>query len=440
MTLPTAEDISLLGELYETIERKPPAIEARKLLVQQLLTFEWHESARDAVRELLSLNPNDAEVQALSAAVDNNKSLVEQHTAVKAEEPSTVCQLNSQKRRAIPKVELSKDIKSSQNDLCVGYGDVRKRARDLEEEVRLLRGLYEKMGLEPPLAHHVPVLSALSDGLVASVLRPPPTASARSVAEQMARAPQKALDIAFEDLARLARANTVAETKADSISKLLSSRVTALCTALSSDLQREPRLALMHVEHECLKRTYCLTETMYGDPVSDIPRSNFWVSEDGYPWDLDELVQALKSNGGVMRNPLTKDLFSSDDIRAIVQHPLGKPLAALHVEQEKMSRGVRPVTVEKLQHLAAAILADMSDDQIPSRTALDEFLSYMATLPDAEQKALDLLRVPAKDRHTGQSFDTSIGDAVRDATGNRVCFHKVGDLLGQAAQFLRDRG
>lgn len=58
-------------------------------------------------------------------------------------------------------------------------------------------------------------------------------------------------------------------------------------------------------------------------------------------------------------------------------------------------------------------------------------------MPQEEQKAIEKLRCPAKDSHTGQSYDFSIGEAVRDAKGNRVCFHKTGDFVKQAAAYLR---
>lgn len=58
-------------------------------------------------------------------------------------------------------------------------------------------------------------------------------------------------------------------------------------------------------------------------------------------------------------------------------------------------------------------------------------------MPDLEQKAIDGLKCPAKDSHTGQSYDFSIGESVRDANGNRVCFHKTGDFIKQAATYLR---
>lgn len=60
-------------------------------------------------------------------------------------------------------------------------------------------------------------------------------------------------------------------------------------------------------------------------------------------------------------------------------------------------------------------------------------------VPEAEQKALDGLKCPAKDSHTGQSYDFAVGEAVRDAKGNRVCFHKTGDFLKQAGTYLRKK-
>ena len=166
------------------------------------------------------------------------------------------------------------------------------------------------------------------------------------------------------------------------------------------------------------------------------------MTEDGYAWDMEELAQAIAINGGVMRNPLSRQLFTPIDIRAIVQHPLGARLAALQLEQSELSQGVRDKTIDKLDQLAAVLLADMSTDQVASRQAVEDFLAYVATLPDAEVKAIDVLRVPAIDNHSGQAFDTTIGEAVRDAQGNRVCFHKTGDFIRQAAAHLRqsDKG
>jgi hypothetical protein len=264
--------------------------------------------------------------------------------------------------------------------------------------------------------------------------------------------PDRAIDIAAADLADMVRwlrlpksqpsqsfQSPIPADNGDAVREALAKRVHALTAALPKELQPHASSAQMHVEHEVLRRTYFCSETMLGDPIADVPRERFWVSEDGYAWDMEELAQALASNGGVMRNPLSRQMFTPQDIRAIVQHPLGTQLGALQIEQSMLSRGVRPNTIEQLDKLATVLLADMSTDQITSRHAVDEFLAHVATLPQAEQKAIDVLRVPARDSHTGQPFDTSIGEAVRDAQGNRVCFHKTGDFLKQAAHHLRKK-
>jgi hypothetical protein len=61
----------------------------------------------------------------------------------------------------------------------------------------------------------------------------------------------------------------------------------------------------------------------------------------------------------------------------------------------------------------------------------------MEAVPELEQKAIQGLKCPARDSHTSQTYDWSIGEAVRDAEGNLVCFHKTGDFIKQAAAHLR---
>ena len=119
-----------------------------------------------------------------------------------------------------------------------------------------------------------------------------------------------------------------------------------------------------------------------------------------------------------------------------MRHPLGKDIAAVQVEQSQLRSGVRPETVERLRSMATILLHDDSENSWASHEAVDAFLSYAATLPEAERTAIDKLKVPAVDSHSNQPFDDTIGDAVRDAKGNRICFHKAGDLLRQAAEHL----
>jgi hypothetical protein len=420
-------DMSLLGTLYETIEQHPPAVEARKVLVQQYLEVGWLEAARDAALELERLAPQDTNVQALVASCEAG-------SAPEAQPPTPT---------ASPDVNLNE----AKLDLLQSYTTLLKRAKMLRQEATLLRDLQRKKGVAVTFDKFIPDLTAVADGRISSVLRVRPPGAARAVARTMESDPDHALDVAVTDLTDTARwlrssacqAQSPMAQDNDSVRESLAKRVRALTASLPENLQHYASSALMHVEHEVLQRTYVCDETMLGDPISEVPRAHFWVSEDGYAWDMEELAQALASNGGVMRNPLSKKMFTSSDIRAIVQHPLGSRLAALRVEQSKLSKGVRTDTISRLEKLSAVFLADMSEDQLTSRHALEEFSAYLATLPQSEQNALDKLRVPAHDSHTGQPFDTSIGEAVRDAQGNKVCVHKTGDLLAQAARHLRQR-
>ncbi|MCJ1411061.1 hypothetical protein MMC19_005149 [Ptychographa xylographoides] len=433
-TTGTTPDMALINELYEEISLRPPALEARKLLIEQYAAVGWTEAAADAAYELLKLDPFDVDAIAF---LDTYRS------ATKTEPSPTPAPVSPSTAKRQLLVTLDpENLDPAKEDLTAGYEALRIRAKALQKQVRVLRDVQLQNGIVSRCDKHIPDLVALAGGRVSSVVRVRPPISARAVARTMEADPDQALDVAVKDLGDMTRwlrspdnASTLSDN--DTVREALAKRVRVLVAALPRKLQPQATTALMHVEHEVLQRAYITNETMYGDPIADIPRSNFWVSEDGYAWDMEELAQALSSNSGVMRNPLSRQLFTPNDIRAIVQHPLGKGLAALHVEQSKMSLGVRPKTIDQLDALAKILLADMSLDQIPSRQAVDDFLAYIATLPQAEQNAISVLRVPAKDSHTHQPFDTSIDEAVRDAQGNRTCFHKTGDFLRQAATYLR---
>jgi hypothetical protein len=454
---PAAADVSLISELYEAIEASPPGIEARKLLVQQLIACEWLDAAHDAVSELLAIVPNDNEAQAwLTTIVQAQAEVVPAPAKPAQRDPVQIAEV--------------KDVDEARSQLSSGYKTLFSKARMLHWEMNILHKILQQKPQSGRASQQFfstfgknnDAVEALAGGCIRSArdVQSKP-GSARKVARQMERNPAGAVDIAFQDLKDTAQwlrsasnqsqaasfsvsgspaAAPAAEAENDAVREALQKRTQALISALPLQLQHAASTAQMHIEHEILHRTYICSETMYGDLVSEIPRAKFWVTEDGYPWDMEELAQAITSNGGVMRNPLSRQLFTPNDVKAIVQHPLGKSLAALQVTQKELSKGVRLKTIEEMAKLSATMLNDESSDQMASRHVLDEFLAYVATLPETEQKALDKLRVPAKDSHTGQPFDSSIGEAVRDAQGNRVCIHKIGDFLAQAARHLRQNG
>jgi hypothetical protein len=309
-------DLSLISELFESIERFPPGIEARKLLVEHYMSCGWVDAARDSVSELLSIDPKDSDAQRL------RKMLHEKEKALPA--PANPPKKNAPRKSIISDAEI-KDLNEGRSQQATGYQALISKAKVLHWEMNILRDLFKQ---KPN--------SSLSGAEFISMSESNNNA-ARTVARQMEQNATRALDIAIQDLTDMAhwlrstkkQAQQAGELDSDVVREALVKRTQAMASSLPPKLQAMATTAQMHIEHEVLQRTYICSKTMYGDPVSEIPRERFWVSEDGYPWDMEELAQATTSNGGVMRNPLSRQLFTPGDVKAIIQHLIGKPLAAL---------------------------------------------------------------------------------------------------------------
>lgn len=461
-------DLALISELIETAERNPKAQEARILLMQQYAICGWHDAAKEEAHRVLEIDGSVREAQEYLATPCNvslrgsdgvsnsGRKTKPVRTNTKSENNrEDATRLERQRARSSawrPTLVPITSPVASLKELEDGYVALLNNAESLLGEVKLLKDLKA-----PGCEDMIPDLVAITKGQVSSVVRVKPLESVKLVAETIVadcqNGGQNGLDAAVKDLEDLARwlrkSGDTAKSSAkgrsrsagiddqDGVREALVKRVKALKALLPSNLQALADPAMMHAEHEFLHRKYINDETMSFDPISEIPRSNFWASEDGYAWDMEELAGSIRSGKGVMRNPLSKQMFTRADIRTIIQHPLGKGLQALRVEQSKLKRGVRPQTIDELDKLAKVLLGDLTEDGKPSHFAVEVFVSYLETLPKSEQKAVDDLKVPAKDSHTGMSFDSTIGEAVKDVQGNRVCSHKAGDFLTQAVKHLR---
>jgi hypothetical protein len=461
-------DAELISALYDAIEEHPGAIEPRKVLMYHYMDCGLLDAALDAAHEMLQVDPSDSDAVACvkCLAVRPKKDRPSSGSQPRVSNTSTKKPAKTAKTTKNVKnvknawdMEPAKPVNSVkpvsdasisssgmdpvQNELFTGYSQLRERAAKLLLETRLIQKIQIEHGMASVEQRHLEDLELIADGKVSAVVAVPPPCSVRALARVMDADSENAMRIATEDLVNVTRwlrstAVRSGNLDSDELRAVIIRRVSALRAALPQALQNAATEALMHLEHEELGRSYFNSETMYGEDVKDIPRSNFWVSEDGYAWDMDELVQAIKAGNGVMRNPLTKLMFTPGDVRSVLQHPLGKTLGQLELAQnELLERGVRASTIQRLESLSATFLADQSLDQRESREAMDEWLAYAATLPTAEQNVLDSLRVPATDSHTGQPYDLSVSEAVQDAKANRVCLHKTGDFIGQAAKYLR---
>ena len=442
------QDSSLLDELLNAIELDPTNIEAKKLLAEQWQVLGWEDAAVNLAEEVLAVQPGDE--QALFILDSSRRRGNQQQQTSEDDAPPPYSP-------PLPDGPPASDVRNVQQ-LKNAYKSLRDEAKNLLQELLC----FKKAAPSANCNEQVADLTALTEGRISSVARrtvgqPASRASAvagpsrptkpnavRALASSMKVDLNTALEVAISDFTQAIdwerqnksqRGGFVANSDAarDAVRK----RAENLKTELPNKMKYMALEAFMHVEHEVLRRNYINSETMIGgDPIADIARADFWSSEDGYAWDLTELVQAIEAKGGAMRNPLSRENFTVSDVEAIVRHPHGNRLAAMQVEQHQLSKGVRQDTIRRMRELAQVVLDDQSANSHPSHDAVDSFLAYMATLPLPERDALNKLRVPAVDSHTRQKFDMTIGDAVRDAKANQICFHKAGDLLKQAADWL----
>jgi hypothetical protein len=313
----------------------------------------------------------------------------------------------------------------AEKELEEGYTALKLQAKLLRAEIAGVIGLgFTSLDDEEVLSN----LEAISKGNVStavSIIQPPPV---REVAREILKAKNKCQEIMIEDFEAFVQWATLTHPalEPDKVRERLVKRKTLLEAALPGSMEKCSAAALTHIERELLRKKYINTETMLGDKIEEISKQNFFVSEDNYAWDMDELAQALAANDGVMRNPLSRQLFSESDIRMILAHPLGQRLKPIQYAQSQLKKGVRPTTIDQIEKLGRIMLEEQSADAAPSRTAMDEFLAYLVTIPESEQMTIKSLKIPARDSFSGQAFDYTVGESVRDAKANTTCFHKVG--------------
>lgn len=324
----------------------------------------------------------------------------------------------------IPQLSQEEWIKA-ESGLEEGYLSLKLKAKILRTELEEVSRRNETLEQE---RDKISNLRSISDGDISAAISSIRPISVREAAREIVQAPGKQLELLVQDLEAVVRWETlqVPPPDTDSLRGRLVKRRTLLEAALPDSMQQSLTAAFAQIEREFLKKKYANSVTMVGgESIEDIPASNFFVSEDNYAWDMEELAAAIEANDGVMRNPLSKQMFSEDDIRMILAHDLGQRLRPLQMAQNQLRQGVRPKTIDKLDKLGKAMLDDQTTDSAPSREAMDDFLAYVATLPQTEQDTINRLKIPGVDRFTRQPFDYSIGESVRDAKSNTTCFHKV---------------
>jgi len=321
--------MALIGELLETIERHPPGIEARKLLAYHYISVNWMEAARDSAQELSKLSPLDNEIKALLSTLKDVGKPPPPYTPQTISNPIAKPAVPTTPRISLRSTQpvLSKDQDARQRQLAQGYESLLDRAKNLLRETTLLRDLTQG-STEPAtpttgssimnvlgsffssgkkkddnvaarFEKHIPDLAAISEGRISSVVRVQQPGSVRTVARAMQKKPDKAVDIAFDDLEAMARwlsspSSSSSPLDNDGVREALVKRVRGLEAALPDTLKAHSLTALMHVEHEVFKKSYIGGDTtMLGDPVSEIARASFLVTEDGYAWVCSIVTRSI---------------------------------------------------------------------------------------------------------------------------------------------------
>jgi hypothetical protein len=417
-------DSHVISDLYQALDLQPRSVEIHERLLEM-----WQE---------LGVEGNEIFIPSTYLGQDVNTGLTDMafgiaNTILEIEPTNKVAKVylrgrNERRMGTTPsgQSQLSQEewIKA-ESSLQEGYISLKLKAKILRTE---LEEVYRRNGTLEQEEDKISKLRLINDGDISGAISSARPISVREAARDIIHAPEKHMELLVQDLEAVVRWATlqVPPLDTDALRGRLVKRRTLLEAALPDSMQQSLSAAFTQIEREFLKKKYANSVTMVGgESIEEIPASNFFVSEDNYAWDMEELAAAIEANDGVMRNPLSKQMFSEDDIRMILAHRLGQRLRPLQMSQNQLRQGVRPRTIDKLDRLGKVMLDDQTQDSAPSRKAMDEFLAYVATLPQTEQDTINRLKIPGVDKFTGQPFDYSIGESVKDAKANTTCFHKV---------------
>lgn len=292
---------SLLDELLEALDSDPNNVEAKRMLIDQYRNLGWEDAAADLTREVEGRPPwpsrkgngaSDATPPPPYVAMDMGdagnqvwsvEQLKEGYVALRSEAEALLEEMVIFQQLA-PDMDCGQDM-ADLAALCEGrMFSVARRTVEKGFYCSTAMGspAVTGKGKKParkPVANSTSAVAGVQNGyggVPASV-----SAVATAVRSDRGGALETVIKD-FEDVVRWQR--TLGTTVDDEqVRATLRKRVVALRSALPKELAHLSSDALMHIEHELLKKTYNNTETMLGDPVSDIPRANFWVSKTTTP-------------------------------------------------------------------------------------------------------------------------------------------------------------
>jgi hypothetical protein len=418
-------NMQLIAQLLEMLDTTADNDTARRLLIDHYSLIGWYPAALDHV-SLLTAGTDEDVAQLRTTLQENIAATTKAAVPVAPAAPI-----------AAPAADLQTTFAPllTATALADEYSALKKLGLSLQRHSAFLKAEYGE-GLSRPLQQW------LDDFLRPGAPRPAASAPPRLTMSQLFSRLRSLDDTLFAEKVDLACSYLEPTAQANLQGEKLRQAAQQLCKAAPS-LQNIFARAVMHLEHEVCGRIYRsngedVLETMTTDAVADIPRPNFFVTEDGYPWDMDELVQAIVAANGLYVNPMTKAAFTTRDVENILAHAAAAPLRQMHAAQAQLSPGgLSQATAAALHLVATTCLQDDSEQFAPSFHALDIFLNTTVTLCAQEQNLLKMRLFSLQDSHFpyGRSRQ-SIMQIVADGRSNTICIHKTGDFLQQIANQL----
>ena len=202
---PAEPDMALVAELLENITRAPPAIGARKILVEHYISLGWLDAAADYAKELRSLAPHDPDVaRYLETLSETPKPPVPTPTSSpeKAGASATVDKLLSKpgRRPGSPSfLRLNGKLDGARQHLARHYNALRTPTNSFLVDILHRRSPKKKH--KAPVSKDTETPSTITEGPSPGTLpKPDPSASAESVARAMRKKPEQATDVAILDL------------------------------------------------------------------------------------------------------------------------------------------------------------------------------------------------------------------------------------------------
>lgn len=172
-------------------------------------------------------------------------------------------------------------------------------------------------------------------------------------------------------------------------------------------------------------RTCHNQQTLLLDPIDSVPPERYFETNDGYGFDIDELVQFMMSVR-TYRHPYKGDALLSDaDLIALHAHPL-VDVATLERAMNPVPPRLKAATLQSVADLTRVLASDFNEAQAnpAAAAAVQAFCQFIATLPTDERKALDA------------QYARGIGFAqmLQELAEGRVCLHWTAYAFYQALE------